>query len=263
MKLTTFISAKKVLFVLAIVRNNTGALSKILKLRLEEFVNDRAKCQSNRYRSPLFDIFTECARFDVLRTLQDMVNGCTPLISKSKWSMLVWQRAWIIEDAFWNGTNLIMKENDLLVGTMSNANYLTWWQLSDIHPEHMRACEIMARLVCHASRLKGDDCRLKSLPYSHRTCANCDLYLVEDVRHILLQCPANTNIMTGLFDELALKCPNVSNALNDNPSMSLLWLLGKPIQHINDDEMTMARIIIASIVSDLYYSVVSRRTGIG
>ena len=170
MKLTTFISAKQVLFVLAIVRNNTGALSKILKLRLEEFVNDRDKCQSNRYRSPMFDMFTECARFDVLRTLQDMVNERTPLLSKSKWSMLFWQRAWIIEDAFWTGANLIMKENDLLVGTMSNANYLTWWQLSDIHPEHMRVCEIMARTVIKALLLTqydnviGDDGMYSQIP---------------------------------------------------------------------------------------------------
>ena len=166
-------------------------------------------------------------------------------------------------DAFWTSTNLIMRENDHLVENMSNANYLFWWQLSDRHPEHMRPCEIMARLVCHASKLKGDDCRLKGLPYSHRICAKCDLYLIEDARHILLQCPANVNIMSGLFDELALKCPNVSSALNDDLSMSLLWLLGKPIPLAGDDGMTMARITIASIVSDLYYTVISRRTGIG
>ena len=60
-------------------------------------------------------------------------------INRLRWPRLVWQRAWTIEDAHWMSTNLIMQENDLLVGTMSQADYVVWGQLSDKYPEdHVR-----------------------------------------------------------------------------------------------------------------------------
>ena len=245
MKLTTYISAKKIIFILTILRNSGGVLLEFFKSRLDEFINDRIGCQSNLNRSPMFDMFNECARFDVLALLQDLAMCVVPLMSKPGWSKLVWQRAWTIEDAFWASTNLIMRENDLLVGTMSKTNYLAWWQLSDRHPEYMRSCEIMARLMCHSSRLKGNDCRYRGLPLSHRIC------------------PANNDMMIRLFDDIALKCPKVSSALNNDPSMNLMWLLGKPIPLVTDDEMSMARIIIADTVSRIYYTVIRKRTGIG
>ena len=262
MKLTTYISVKKIIFILTIFRNSGGVLSEFFKTRLEELINDRIRCQSNLNRSPMFDMFNECARFDVLALLQDMAMGVVPLMSKPGWSKLVWQRALIIEDAFWASTNLIMRENDLLVGTMSKTNDLAWWELSDRHPEYMRSCKIMARLVCHSSRLKGDDCRYRGLPLSHRICTNCDLYMVEDAKLVLLQCPANNDMMIRIFDDIALKCPKVSSALNNDPSMNLMWLLGKPIPLVTDDEMSMARIIIANTVSRMYYTVIRKRTGI-
>ena len=177
----------------------------------------------------LFDILTECARLDVLNLVRDMVYGTSPLMSKYGWSRLVWQLAWIIEDAYWNSINLIMPENDLPLGTMSMTNYMVWWQLSDKFHEYIRPCEVMSKLICHASRLKGDDCRLKGLPVSYRVWSNCDLYLEENVNHILMQCPLNHVDMSSLLDELYVKFPNVSRALKNEPDKCLMWLLGRPI----------------------------------
>ena len=53
MKLTTFISAKKILFVLTLIRKAEGVLSRIFKLRMEEFLNDRVRGQLNPNRSPI------------------------------------------------------------------------------------------------------------------------------------------------------------------------------------------------------------------
>ena len=117
--------------------------------------------------------------------LCDMVDGTSPLISTPSWSSLVWQRAWTLEDAYWASANLILRENDILVGTMVTTKYLVWWQIADDFPQYTRPCEIMAKLTCHTSRLKGDDCWLKGLTPSHRTCSNCNTYIVEDVRHVL------------------------------------------------------------------------------
>ena len=87
----------------------------------------------------------------------------------------------------------------------------------------------MARLVCHASNLKNDDCRLKGLAPSLRKCPNCDLYVTEDIRHILMQCPNNNEEMILLYGEIADRCPNVSRVLNDEPDECLMILMGKPI----------------------------------
>ena len=146
----------------------------------------------------MFDILNECARFNVLDLVWDMMNGTLPVMSKQKWSRLVWQRAWMIKDSYWASANLIFRENDLLVATLSRVNYMTWWQLSDDQPDYIRPCKVMARLVCHASKLKNDDCRLKGLVPSSRTCPNCDLYLTADIRHILMQCPNNNDLMVLL-----------------------------------------------------------------
>ena len=70
---------------------------------------------SNGCHSSLYDIFIECARFDLLSSVCDMGFDNKPVVSKQQWSRLVWQQAWSIEDAsYWGSVNTIMKSNDLL-----------------------------------------------------------------------------------------------------------------------------------------------------
>ena len=47
----------------------------------------------------------------------------------------------------------------------------------------------MIKLVIHSSLLKTDDVRLKGLPVLARFCDKCDLSAMDDVRHLVLQCP--------------------------------------------------------------------------
>ena len=47
----------------------------------------------------------------------------------------------------------------------------------------------MVKLISHASLLKNDDVRLKSMPMYSRFCGDCDLADVDDVKHLMLQCP--------------------------------------------------------------------------
>ena len=58
----------------------------------------------------MYDIFNECARFNVLDLVCDMMRDILPIMSKQRWSKLVWQRAWMIEDAYWASANMISKE---------------------------------------------------------------------------------------------------------------------------------------------------------
>ena len=73
--------------------------------------------------------------------------------------------AWRIENAYWMATNVILKDNDLLKMTIGNTRYLAWWHISDMDYKLVRMCEIMSKIVCHASLLKHNDPRLKKVTY--------------------------------------------------------------------------------------------------
>ena len=108
--------------------------------------------------------------------LYNICTGKKDLLSKKKWSICIWEKAWLIEDLYWESTTMLNIDNDILVRAMMRAKYLTWWVLSDKFPNLINICEMMAKLVCHASKLKGDDVRLKGLTPSFRACTECDLF---------------------------------------------------------------------------------------
>ena len=62
-------------------------------------------------------------------------------------------------------------------------------------------CEDMSKITCHASLLKRDDCGLKGLTISNWTCTNCDAYCIEDIFHIIAQCPYYCKERVLMYDE--------------------------------------------------------------
>ena len=121
--------------------------------------------------------------------VKEMVLNMASVVSKGAWSKLKWERAWALEDANWKASNTILRENDLLTMTVGNTRYLAWWRMSDTDYRMVKMCETMSRIICHASLLKKDDFRLKGSTMSHKTCIMCDLYCIEDIIHIISQCP--------------------------------------------------------------------------
>ena len=263
MKLTTFIMAKKAIFVMSIVRNVDCILYGVLLIKLRQYMGDRERGSSNPHRSIFFDIFNTCARLDVLHCILDMVDGNEPVMSKQLWSRLVWQQAWTIEDAYWESANLIMRDNDLIMNTQVTPNYLVWWHLSDAVWGIMNMCETMAKLICHASRLKMDDCSLKDKPSYCKACSNCDMCLPEDLYHILMQCPFNRTDVDSLMRNITSRYDNVNRAFVNEPGEVFYWLLGKPIPNIEIDQMNDVRILAGTGISKIYRKVLMTRTGVG
>ena len=111
----------------------------------------------------------------VFGPIQDMTEGIIPIASKKAWSLLMWDRAWRVEDANWHDSNAIFKKNDLLTHTIGEIMYLTWWAISDLDYILVCMCEDMSNIICHASLSMRDDCRLKGLTMRKRTCTNCVL----------------------------------------------------------------------------------------
>ena len=184
-------------------------------------------------------------------------------MSKQQWSRLVWQQAWSIEDAYWRSANLVMKDNGLVVSTITNPNDLIRWHIADEVSGMMRMCENMAKLVCHASPLKYDDCSQKEKPMSYRVCSICDLYLPENLHHILMQCPYNQAEVATIIDDIAAECDSIGRVFANEPSEIFYRLLGKPIPGIEEAQMTVMRIIAGTGIDNIYRRVLITRTGIG
>ena len=64
----------------------------------------------------------------------DMIEGNLAIMGKKAWSKLVWEKAWILEDVYWDSRMLIHKDNDLSYATLCHTRYMSWWRLADLFP---------------------------------------------------------------------------------------------------------------------------------
>ena len=229
---------KKLLFVLTVIRmDQDSVLRRILVCRLCTFIEKRDSCRKNSTRSPIFDILNVAITFGLFETIKNMVLSGEKIMSKKGWSKLVWERVWYLEDSNWRAANTILKDNDLLSMVMGDTKYLSWWYLSDMDYKCTKMCETMSKLICHASRLKQDDYRLKGLPMSNRTCVLCDMYCIESIVHIVNQCPFYCRERTAMYDRIYEKCPNAENAFKNDPQYIPYYMLGRRIQNFEENEM--------------------------
>ena len=154
LKIISFINVKQLLFIRSILKMDPdNVIRKIFDLRLKIFCDNLTECRKNRFNSLIFNLLDLAITFGVFKSIQDMVNVKIPVASKRVWSKLIWDRAWKLEDANWQASNLILKDIDLLINTMGETKYITWWSISDMDYRLMSMCEDMSKLVCHASRL--------------------------------------------------------------------------------------------------------------
>ena len=121
----------------------------------------------------------------------------------------------------------------------------------------------MGRILCHASRLKCDDVRLKSLSPSHRMCSECDMYVLEDIFHIVMQCPIREMDRVKIYDDLYEYDPTLKDKFSVSPEKVLYWLLGRDIEDASEAYMLGFWCISGSVICDMYRKVCASRTGIG
>ena len=63
-------------------------------------------------------------------------------------------------------------------------------------------CDIMAALVCDKSLQKSTDHRFKRKSFSHKICNRCDLGILENVGHIVMQCPRCIDERKRMLDSM-------------------------------------------------------------
>ena len=122
--------------------------------------------------------------------------------AKDVWKKKVWKRAWELDECYWRVQVMYHRSLDFLSATCGGRKYTVWWQIADNNHSLMRWCETMIKLISHASLLKGDDVRFKGRPPSARFCDLRELGSLDDVRHLVLQCPGLQMLRNKMFMEL-------------------------------------------------------------
>ena len=199
MRLVRIIQVRKLLFIHAIMSLEDENLSKMIFIERGRKVLLNDTPLSDMW-SIVDDLLNVASVFNFTDEVSNMVRG--HLYDKLTWKRMLWNRGWSLEDTHWCLEARLYKELDLLTRICPNPRYLTWWNLSNKYGETIYFCEIMAKIISHASLLKCDDVRLKHLAPGNRTCSLCDLYVVEDVYHITMQCPGTQQLQREMFNEL-------------------------------------------------------------
>ena len=81
--------------------------------------------------------------------------------------------------------------------------------------------------------IKNDDCRLRGTPIGSRMCILCDLGAIEDIRHVVMQCPYHIAKGTSMYSEIDRICPNFG---------TLSILIGKVQEGLNIEVLYVYRI---------------------
>ena len=94
---------------------------------------------------------------------------------------------------------------------------MSWWHMADINQGFMRVSENLVKIICRASKLKCDDPSLKGALASVKTCERCDLYALEDMFHILMQCPYFCDQRIEMYEKIYLSQPKAREIFENDP----------------------------------------------
>ena len=256
-RLPTYIMIKKLLFVMTILKmDNTNVIRSIFELRLDAYFNDIEFGKQNPHKSPTFEALNACLKLTLLETVRLMTKGETPLLGKKRWSDIIWERAWRLDDAFYRSITPLNPECNLVSNVLGCSRYMFWWSHSDSHPYDIKMCESMARIVCRSSLLKSDDYRLKGSFFSNRTCTMCDMFVLEDIRHLVMQCPATQDMRSYMFKDINNWVPGFDALCREHPDDILVWLLGGQVPTVDLDVMETLWQISGTYIAMMYNSAV-------
>ena len=140
---------------------------------------------------------------------------------------------------------------DIIKLTVEQSTYAIWWSISNEDQRFMKKCEIMIKLLCHASLLKGDNSRLRNAPFGSRCCISCDNASYESTNHMIMQCPFNEGKQAIMLHEIGAVYPDLD--LADTFSV----LMGKSIEGCSMDTMVQVWKISCKYITQIYYDVLN------
>ena len=87
---------------------------------------------------------------------------------------------------------------------------------------------------------------------SHKLCEICDLYIVESIQHMIMQCPGVYKERESMFNQIYENIPSLRNIFSEQPSKELFWLLGRPVGDIAVPETEMPMCISGYWIYSIY-----------
>ena len=252
MSLDRIIQVKKLLFLRTIlVMKDEDVCKRILIARTNDFADNFNLARQNEFCSPIFDILNVSIQVGMYDICMRMITtGC--YLSKEEWKKLVWEKVWLKED---EDCELLYKQphqNYLLFNVSDKPYYLVWWLIADLYPQKMRMCEIMSSLVCDTSLLKASDYRLKKKSFSHKICTRCYQGTMENVQHIVMQCPYYVEQQRNMAASIeALGSEAALTVLNDSQNF-FYTVMGKHPAGISFQSMTEIWLITGDFISRIY-----------
>ena len=252
MDIIRVIKAKKLIFVRSI-----ACMKEHMPLRI--FFSERLlefhAGNENPYDSPIIQVLEIATEFEVAQFVRNMFAG--NIISKQGWKKIVWERAWILEKADWDHKTTNDKHFDLIKRATNGPGYSVWWSIADLDQSMMRRCEVMIKLTTHTSLLKGDDCRLKRLPFGSKMCTQCELGCLEDANHLIMQCPVHERHRVNMHEEI-----NAQYELEVG-EITLEVMLGNYLTNKDYEDMCPLWYISSKYIYMMYRETLLSRNGIG
>ena len=98
---------------------------------------------------------------------------------------------------------------------------------------------------------------------SHRTCTYCNQYLVEDLFHVVMQCPRNEMTRMTMINCITDIDEAIRTAFEGEPNEVFNWLVGKEIPTINRDLLHKMWLISGKSIDRIYSQICKDREGIG
>ena len=236
---------------------------KVFKARVIDYIKNRECGEENKYDSPLFDLLNTSRGLGLLDRVLGILGGATNPGGKGAWAKTVWEKAWLLDDAYWQSLCLVHRSNDVLFCTIPKTKYLIWWQLADGNRLMQRTSETMAKLICRTSRLKSDDPRLKDASIGARMCQRCSLGVVENLYHLIMQCPDMVDIRYAMYEQLDLWVPNLSRKIKESPQDAFSWLIGKSMVDLSALDTVRSLEITGRHICMMYLRAIEVKEGIG
>ena len=106
--------------------------------------------------------------------------------------------------------------------------------------------------------LGAEDYRLKGKSFSHRICTKCELGILEDIKHLLMQCPYYTEERKQLQHSIQLIGTELSDRIINDPPNYFNTIMGKQPEDTDFQEMIAIWLMTGDHISRLY-----KRTVIG
>ena len=178
---------------------------------------------------------------------------------KTEWRRIVWQTIWQWED---EDCMIIYKQPEpdiILFNMVENAYYLVWWLISDMMPERMNMCELLAAIVCDTSLIKATDYRLKKKTFRFKMRNMCDLGILENARHIIMQCPFYSEERASMFMEIEGMCNIRNDKIRKQEYDIMHILLRKQPVDTTFEEMLQLWLISGKYISNIYRCIVTGR----